>query len=43
MSAQPNTNFAADSQFFDAAEYIVRVLECGTVVYEEVDALILDI
>lgn len=34
---------AANTQSFDAAEYVVRILPEGVLIYEELDELILDI
>lgn len=45
MNAMHNadTNTPSAAQQFDAAEYVVRVLDSGVVIYEECDIIVLDI
>lgn len=43
MNAQQTFTTEAAGQQFDAAEYVVRITPEGVVVYEEVDAILLDI
>lgn len=42
QAQQTSLNTSAAQQF-DGAEFVVRVLDCGAVIYEEVDVLTLDL
>jgi hypothetical protein len=43
FAQQTSQDSAAAANQFDGAEYIVRVLEGGVVIYEELDEIVLDL
>lgn len=43
FAQQTNDNTFAAQQSFDAAEYVVYVLESGAIIYEECDIIVLDL